>query len=280
MTPSASVVVPAFNNAAYIERTMDSILAQTYADLEIIVADHSSTDGTWGLLQPFAADERVTLLQTEPGGGALANWNRVSRAASGDFVKLVCGDDLLSPGIVEAQVAALVANPTATLAASARDIIDADDRPIVRGRGLSGLSGLVSGPTALRRTVVAGTNIFGEPACVTMRRSALEASGWWDSRFPYLIDEATYARVLLLGDLVVVPGSLAGFRVSDSQWSVRLARQQSTQAIAFHEALAEREPGLLSAADLMRGNSAARAMALVRRAAYLVLARRMRRRAA
>lgn len=280
MTPSASVVVPAFNNAAYIERTMHSILAQTYADLEIIVADHSSTDDTWRLLQPFADDPRVTLMQTEPGGGALANWNRVSRAASGDFVKLVCGDDLVSPGIVEAQVTALVANPTATLAASARDIIDAHDRPVVRGRGLSGLSGLVSGPTALRRTVVAGTNIFGEPACVTMRRSALETAGWWDSRFPYLIDEATYARVLLLGDLVVVPGSLAGFRVSDAQWSVRLARQQSTQAVAFHEALAEREPGLLSAADLMRGNSAARAMALVRRAAYLVLARRMRRRAA
>jgi glycosyltransferase involved in cell wall biosynthesis len=276
MTPTVSIVVPAYNNADYIERTMNSILAQSHSDLEIIVADHSSTDNTWELLQQYAGDPRVTLLQTEAGGGALANWNRVSKAAHGDYLKLVCGDDLVHTDIVAAQLAALEATPSATFAASPRDIIDANDQPIVKNRGLAGLHGTVPGEQAVRRTVVSGTNIFGEPACVMMKRDVLERVGWWDSAYPYLIDEATYVRVLLEGDLVVVDRPLAGFRVSDSQWSVRLANYQSDQAIGFHRWLAAENPGLLSRIDLARGNAAAKAMAILRRFAYIVLARRMR----
>ena len=81
MTPRVSVVVPSFNNARFIEATMDSILAQTFADFELVVADHSSSDGTWALLQPYSADPRVRLLRTEAGGGAPRNWDRVTAAA-------------------------------------------------------------------------------------------------------------------------------------------------------------------------------------------------------
>jgi glycosyltransferase involved in cell wall biosynthesis len=135
VSTTVSIVVPAYNNADYIERTMDSILAQTHSDLEIIVADHSSTDGTWDVLQKYRTDHRVTLIRTEAGGGALANWNRVSQAATGTYIKLVCGDDLIYPEMVAAQFDALEANPHAVLAASARDIIDANDAPVVHQAG-------------------------------------------------------------------------------------------------------------------------------------------------
>ena len=62
------------------------------------------------------------------------------------------------------QVAALTAHPSAVLAASARDIVDAAGTPVLRNRGLGGLRGEVTGTEAVRRTVLAGTNIFGEPA--------------------------------------------------------------------------------------------------------------------
>ncbi|MGN6272330.1 MAG: glycosyltransferase family 2 protein [Protaetiibacter sp.] len=276
MTARVSIVVPAYNNAAYIARTMDSILAQTYTDLEIIVADHASTDGTAEILQHYTRDPRVTLLTTEAGGGAQRNWNRVSQAARGELIKLVCGDDLIHPELVEAQVAAMDASPTAVLAASRRDIVDAQDRPVVSGRGLAGLSGLVGGRSAIRRTVRQGTNIFGEPGCVLMRRDVLERVGWWDDRFPYLIDQTTYTRVLLEGDLVAIDRSLAGFRVSDTQWSVRLARSQAAQAIGYHHWLRDEHPDVVSPSDVRRGDLAARAMAAARRAAYLVMARRMK----
>jgi hypothetical protein len=90
-----------------------------------------------------------------------------------------------------------------------------------------------------------------------------------------VIDEATYVSVLLRGDFLGIGESLAAFRLSSSQWSVQLARDQSTQVVGFHRRLASGTPGLLSRADLLRGNARARAMAYARRLAYLWVGRRM-----
>jgi glycosyltransferase involved in cell wall biosynthesis len=271
-----SVVVPAYNNATTIERTVDSILAQTHRDLEVIIADHSSKDDTWQVLQRYASDPRVTLLQTPAGGGAQRNWNRVSQAATSSYLKLVCGDDLIAPTLVAEQVAALEANPSATLSACSRDVVDVHDRPVIRGRGLGGFRGFTKGRDAITSTVAKGTNIFGEPACVLVRTATLERVGWWDSRFPYLIDEATYVRVLLEGEFVAVPKSLASFRMSDTQWSVALVNEQSEQVTAFHRWLHETHPEIVSRFALWRGNLAARVNARLRRTAYIVLRARMR----
>ncbi|WP_164983943.1 glycosyltransferase family 2 protein [Cellulomonas endophytica] len=278
--PRVSVVVPAFRNADYIAATMDSVLAQTYPDLEVVVADHSSTDGTWEILQRYAADPRVRLLRTPAGGGAKRNWDAVSREARGELLKLVCGDDLVRPTLVEEQVRAFdEGGEDVVLVASQRDLVDADGRVFVRGRGLAGLRGRLPGAQALRVTVRAGTNVFGEPACVLLRRSALEAAGWWDDTSPYYIDAGTYARVLVQGDFVPVRRSLAAFRVSASQWSVRLMRDQARQAAVFHRSARALAPEAVSAADVRRGDALAQVAALQRRAAYLVLGRRMRPRA-
>ena len=102
----------------------------------------------------------------------------------------------------------------------------------------------------------------------------LDAGGWW-ADFPYVIDEATYALVLLKGDVFALDDSLAAFRISAGQWSVELADQQAAQVVAFHEALAQRVPGLLSRADLAVGAAMARGLSVARRLVYLALARRM-----
>ena len=273
--PRVSIVVPSYNNASFIDETMGSILNQTFGDFELVVADHSSSDGTWERLQRYGADPRVRLLQTEAGGGALRNWTRVTQAARGDLVKLVCGDDILYPDLLRLQVEAMDANPSVVLVAARRDLIDARGGLIKARRGLAGLTGRIPGRVAARHTVVAGSNIFGEPACVLIRREALEQAGGWDGRHPYVIDEATYVNVLLLGDFFGISAALAAFRLSSSQWSVHLAREQSGQVIGFHRRLADDAPGLLSRTDLIRGDATARAMAYVRRLAYVWVGRRM-----
>jgi len=276
VTPRVSVVVPAYNSVAFIDATMRSILAQTFDEFELVVSDHSSTDGTWEALQQFTADPRVRLSRLASGGGAPANFNAVTDLATGEFIKLVCGDDLLSLDSLAEQVAALEAHPAAVMAASPRDVIDAAGMPVLRNRGLAGLRGEVNGAEAIRRTVLAGTNIFGEPASVLFRRAALVDAGGWDGRFPYLIDQATYCAVLLRGNLVAVPRSLAAFRVSDSQWSVQLVRAQANQAIGFHREFAAAHPHLLGPRHLLVGTMRARANAVARRAVYRWLGRRMR----
>ena len=275
MSPRVSIVVPSYNNGSFIEATMESILAQTYTDFELVVADHSSTDDSWERLQRFTSDPRVRLLQTPAGGGAPANWERVTKEATGELVKLVCGDDLIYPTCLERQVEAMDSAEGIVMVASKRDLIDAHANVIVRSRGLAGLRGRVSGRTAARRTVVAGANIFGEPACVLMRRSALEAAGGWDDSHPYVIDEASYVNVLMQGDFYGIAEALAGFRLSAGQWSVHLAEEQSKQVLGFHHHLAAAQPGLLSRADLVRGDMLARGMAYTRRLAYLWVGRKM-----
>ncbi|MFZ1286755.1 MAG: glycosyltransferase [Candidatus Phosphoribacter sp.] len=275
MSPRVSVVMPTFQNVAFVEATIESVLGQTFTDFNLLISDHSSTDGTWQVLQRFATNPRVTLWQTEPGGGAPANWAAVTSRATGEFVKLVCGDDLLRPRCLQEQVQAMDAHPSVVLVCARREVIDAQGRVVFPGRGSARISGLHNGRWALRQAVRAGTNIFGEPAAVLMRRRSLEAAGGWWADFPYVIDEATYARVLLDGDLYAVDAPLAAFRLSSGQWSVALAASQSAQVIAFHEALAAGEPGLLSPHDLARGAFMAKGLSLARRLVYLALARRL-----
>ena len=274
--PLVSIVIPTFNNGRDIVATMESVLAQDFDDFEVIIADHSSTDDTLAKLSLFAGDSRVRIVTTETGGGAPRNWNRVTTEASGKYLKLVCGDDLLEPQCLSQQIAPFLENVNVVLVASPRRIIDEAGATMMEKRGLSGLSGLMPGTIAIRKAVTAGSNIFGEPASVLLRREELLNAGGWDGQFPYLIDQTTYAHVLLQGDFFAVPEVLGAFRVSGSQWSVRLVAQQSRQAIAFHNWLHTSNPGVISGFDLFRGNAMARINAWGRRAVYTGLRLRSR----
>lgn len=275
MIPTVSVVVPSFQQEQYIDATVHSVLDQDI-DVQLIVADHSSTDGTWERLQAYADDPRVTLLRTPPGGGAPANWHAATAPADGRYLKLLPGDDTLLPGTLRRQVALLDAHPGAVLTAGRRDIIDARGASVMRGRGLAGIARPMSGSEAIRAAVRSGTNPFGEPGAVLFRRGAFAAAGGWDDSHSYAIDEATYLRVLETGDFVPDLATASTFRLSGGQWSVALARAQAEQMAQLHAEVQARLPEVISAADVRRGNRRARLLAQQRRLLYTVLKGRMR----
>lgn len=273
--PVLSVVIPAYNNGRTLDETLRSVLSQDIDGLEVIVADHSSADDTAAVMARFADDPRVRLLTTEAGGGAERNWNRVTAAASGTFLKLVCGDDILRPGVLARQVA-LLDSTGGVLTACRRDVIDANGQVVVAGWGLRGLKRRMPGAAAVRKSVRAGSNLFGEPASVMMRRSALVDQGGWFAEFPYLIDQATYSRVLMAGEFVPDPSIGATFRMSADQWSVVLVKAQAQQARAFHEWMRREHPDALRRTDVAIGNVRASVMARLRKLSYRILKRRMR----
>jgi glycosyltransferase involved in cell wall biosynthesis len=274
--PLVSVCIPTYNSSAFVAETIESVLAQDHPSFELVISDHGSTDSTGQIIRGYAGDPRVRVVIGAPGGGAQANWNRVTDLARGDYIKLVCADDPLYADCLSRQAAVLDENPDVVLVSSSRDIVDAHGRIVLRGRGLGGLKGRVPGAEAVRRCVQLGTNIFGEPSSVLMRASAVRAAGPWSDALPYLIDEDMYVRVLQHGDFFGIATPLATFRLSATSWSHALARQQAVQNRAFHRVVSEAYPGLITTADLVLGGLRVEANAWARRLVYLMMRRRLR----
>jgi glycosyltransferase involved in cell wall biosynthesis len=112
-SPLVSVLVITYNQEDLVRETVESCLAQTFTDYEVVVSDDGSTDGTPRILRELQAQhpERLRLVLNEVNQGITANCNAGLKACRGDFVALMGGDDLLLPGKLAAQAAAFAANP-------------------------------------------------------------------------------------------------------------------------------------------------------------------------
>lgn len=102
--PLVSVVVPVYNVEHYLDECMDSIKRQTYPNLEIVVVEDCSTDGSLQVLEPHLTDPRVRLLRHERNGGLSAARNTGIEAATGDYVMFVDSDDVVDENLVQACV--------------------------------------------------------------------------------------------------------------------------------------------------------------------------------
>jgi glycosyltransferase involved in cell wall biosynthesis len=104
--PLVSVVVAFYNHAPFARETVESILAQTYPNLEIILTDDGSTDGTREIVEALGAEhpDRVTALTVDRNTGISGNMNRGLGAATGELVAVMSGDDLMLPEKIERQV--------------------------------------------------------------------------------------------------------------------------------------------------------------------------------
>jgi glycosyltransferase involved in cell wall biosynthesis len=122
--------MPAFNSERWIDTAVQSILSQSFRDLELIISDNASTDGTYGICERLArADSRVRLLRNERNLGVSRNYRAVFAAARGRYFKWASSSDWCAPTFIEKCVAALERDRTAVLAcprtAIFEDTIDA-----------------------------------------------------------------------------------------------------------------------------------------------------------
>jgi glycosyltransferase involved in cell wall biosynthesis len=120
-----------YNGERFLAGAIASILAQTYADFELIICDNASTDRTSEICRGFAAkDPRVRYHRQPRNLGATANFNRCFELACGEYFKWAADDDLLEPSFLEACVRALDDDPGAVLSQSLVKIVDEADRLI------------------------------------------------------------------------------------------------------------------------------------------------------
>jgi glycosyltransferase involved in cell wall biosynthesis len=233
VTPLVSVVVPIFNGLPYLIEAIDSVLAQTYSNVELVLVDGGSSDGSREWVEAFD-HPRVIKDYLPKGTPAAGTWTRACELATGEYVKLLCQDDLLHPMAIAMQVTDLEKTPSAGLAIAQRDIIDAHGKVLSKARGCAGLkAGRVNGVHALEVGAWKGTNIFGEPVAVLFRSSYMRDALPWVDEQPFLLDMFFYAKILKSSDAVVRLQSIGAFRISSSSWSTRLVKAQRQQFIAW-----------------------------------------------
>jgi len=172
-TPLVSVIVPAYNAEKFIEKTLSSVLAQTYKNIEVLVVDDGSQDRTAEIIQSFAQiDRRVTLLQQQNAGVAAAR-NLAIQASRGEYIAPIDADDLWYPQNLEKQVSCMLqAEPSVGLVYSWSVDID-EDELATGGFHASTIQGNVY-------TTLICHNFLGNASASLIRRDCLQAVGQYN----------------------------------------------------------------------------------------------------
>ncbi|MEO1275980.1 MAG: glycosyltransferase family 2 protein [Pseudomonadota bacterium] len=225
--PRASIIVPAYNAAATIGETLDSLLAQTFTDFEIVVVDDGTPDDTLDIVAHYD-DPRIRVVRQANRGLAGAR-NGGLLAARGAYIGFCDADDLWEPRKLAAHVAHLDANPDVGISFAGSLFIDAESRRL----GLA-QSPKLKGITALD---VLCRNPIGNGSAAVVRRAAFDriawrpaqdSRPWWfDERFRQSEDIECWARFVLSTDWKIegVPGLLTRYRVNPGGLSANLEKQ-------------------------------------------------------
>lgn len=238
-----SVVVPCFNAAVTLSRTLASARAQTHERLEIIVVDDGSTDGSAEVAKAHGRiDPRVTVLR-QPNGGVAAARNAGISAARGRFVAPLDADDIWHPDKIARQLA-LAEDDTVTLVYCWPLLVDSKGR-LISDRARSTLSGKVV-PALLR------TNFLGNGSTVLIRRDAALRVGGYDASLRSRGAEGCEdwllgLRLAEIGEIRVVPDFLVGYLISTGNMSSNgQSMLRSTELVAedFTHRYPEHAPAL------------------------------------
>lgn len=224
MEPLVSVCIPAYNNAGYIKDTIQSVLRQTYQNIELIVVDDHSTDNTVEVLESVQ-DERLKIYRNEKNLGMVGNWNRCLELATGDYVKLICADDMIAKNAIEKEAKAMRRNPSVNLVESDTRLVDINGRKTGQFRRYP-KSGVVDGRKLAKISLII-QNFYGAPVNNLIRRSALEKTGGFDTSFTYILDFDMWLRISCTGDVYIIHEQLNSFRIrNDSNTGMLIGEKQ------------------------------------------------------
>ena len=211
--PLVSVGLIVYDESQFIRATLDSLLAQDYSNVEIIIADNCSSDDSGDICaQAAREDSRVRYVRHEQNIGSAANSIYVLEASQGEYFMWAAGHDLWAPDLVSKCVAALESHPQAAIASASSLWIDADGRPLERESGWYDTRGL--GP--MRRFFFA---FWGNlhPVLGVIRAQYLRDI----PRIHVCVgaDQILLTELSLRGDFIHVPGT---------SWSRRQPRNEET----------------------------------------------------
>lgn len=236
--PLVSVCIPAYNNAAYIKETIDSVLNQTYQNIELIIADDQSKDNTVEVIKSIK-DNRIRLYENEKNLGMSGNWNHCLELCKGEFIKLICADDMLAKDAIEKEAKALIENPEVVMAESDTRFVDLNGK--FKGTYRRYHTKGVTDGKKIARAGFFSQNYFGAPLANMFRRSVLEKVHGFDTNYYYILDYDLWIRIACLGKVYIIHEPLNFFRVrNDSNTGEVMAGGKKEAYVAEHRYLVEK----------------------------------------
>ncbi len=200
--PKVSIVTPSFNQVEFIEDTIRSVLLQGYPNLEYIIMDGGSTDGSVDIIRRY--QDRLTYWVSEPDLGQTHAINQGFQRATGEILAWLNSDDLYCPGAVRTAVEFLESHPGVAIAYGRADAIDAMGRVIFH---------VPMKEFHLTQCLARLESPIAQPATF-MRREAIQRVGLLDQTLHFVMDWDYWIRVAMAGlTICPVPHTLARFRV-------------------------------------------------------------------
>jgi glycosyltransferase involved in cell wall biosynthesis len=270
--PLVSVVIPTYNRAHYLPEAIDSVLAQTYPNLEIVVVDDGSTDHTAQVMERYIG--KVTYQRKQNGGVASAR-NLGLQLAHGEFVAFLDSDDICLPQRIAAQIACFFQVPDAIICSS--DFSAFNEGKVLEASHIAtyyrtvadtpgGLDAIYSSRQTLnndgihRSAVGSDTSIgilvgsvyehlawgnFIHPPTIMVRRAAIDAAGVFDESIPIATEHDWLLRVCRTGRAAYLDSPMIYYRYSGDQLSSpRHTTQISLDSIATITTLRRTDPEL------------------------------------
>ncbi|WP_448573427.1 glycosyltransferase [Trichothermofontia sp.] len=234
--PRVSICIPTYNGEAFLAQALESALAQTYPNLEILLSDDDSTDRTLAIAQAFQARSPVDfLILPHARLGLVENWNFCIEKASGKYIKFLFQDDTLEPTCVEEMVALAEQEAAIGLVFAKRHVLlaeSAQDDPhcLIVYNGCQNVHAAWSTLERVQRgeTLLGDPNLLeepinkiGEPTAVLIRKEVFTEVGPFDPELKHLIDVDMWLRIMSRYHIGFIDRTLATFRLHPQQQTNR-----------------------------------------------------------
>lgn len=227
--PLISVCLPCYNGGKYISQCIESILPQSYSNLEIVIIDDCSTDNTCDIIDQYK-DERIRVIENNKNIGLVNNWNKCVHLSRGDWVKFVFQDDIIEKNCI-AKLFKVASEGFDLVACNRNFIFDSSVSQEIKNNYLSNKKIIES--IFNKSNILIGDdfcnailrypycNLLGEPTVTLINKRLFSKYGFFNANLIQDCDSEFWVRVGIHAGVAFIPEELASFRVHSNSATAR-----------------------------------------------------------